>query len=34
MSIAPAVIIAGAAATYRLGKSGPAWVHAPAGRTR
>jgi len=32
--IALAVIIAGAAATYRLGKSGPAWVHAPGGRAR
>jgi hypothetical protein len=30
--IALVVIIAGAAATYRLGKSGPAWIHAPAGR--
>jgi uncharacterized membrane protein YoaK (UPF0700 family) len=32
--IALAVIIAGAAATYRLGKSGPAWVHAAGGRAR
>jgi uncharacterized membrane protein YoaK (UPF0700 family) len=28
------VIIAGAAATYTLGKPNPAWVHAPAGRAR
>jgi uncharacterized membrane protein YoaK (UPF0700 family) len=32
--IALVVIIAGAAATRLLGKSGPAWIHAPAGRAR
>jgi uncharacterized membrane protein YoaK (UPF0700 family) len=32
--IALVVIIAGAAATYTLGKPNPAWVHAPAARSR
>ena len=32
--IALVVIVAGAAATYTLGRPNPAWVHAPAARAR